>query len=151
MTLVSEASFNTSDEKYCCNGLYRIDWDSIIRCNFENNSHKVIGLTCHSNADLLFEQTKKYSPDFVAIDVIDSSHNLFNLCKKNNIELITGNDASSNIPFSNLDLAINAIVGTSGLRPTIELIKNGVDIALSNKESLVLGGHIIMPLANKKM
>jgi len=36
------------------------------------------------------------------------------------------------------------------LRPTIELIKNGVDIALSNKESLVLGGHIIMPLANKK-
>jgi len=116
----------------------------------KNNSHKVIGLTCHSNADLLFEQTKKYSPDFVAIDVIDSSHNLFNLCKKNNIELITGNHASSNIPFSNLDLAINAIVGTSGLRPTIELIKNGVDVALSNKESLVLGGHIIMPLANKK-
>jgi 1-deoxy-D-xylulose-5-phosphate reductoisomerase len=34
----------------------------------KNNSHKVIGLTCHSNADLLFEQTKKYSPDFVAID-----------------------------------------------------------------------------------
>ena len=116
----------------------------------KNNSHKVIGLTCYSNADLLFEQTKKYSPDFVAIDVIDSSHNLFNLCEKNNIELITGNDASSNIPFSNLDLAINAIVGPSGLRPTIELIKNGVDIALSNKESLVLGGHIIMPLANKK-
>jgi 1-deoxy-D-xylulose-5-phosphate reductoisomerase len=116
----------------------------------KNNSHKVIGLTCYSNADLLFEQTKKYSPDFVAIDVIDSSHNLFNLCKKNNIELITGNDASSNIPFSNLDLAINAIVGTSGLRPTIELIKNGVDVALSNKESLVLGGHIIMPLATKK-
>lgn len=115
-----------------------------------NNSHKVIGLTCHSNADLLFEQAKKYLPDFVAIDVIDSSHNLFDLCKKNNIEIITGNDASSNIPFSNLDLAINAIVGTSGLRPTIELIKNGVDVALSNKESLVLGGHIIMPLANKK-
>ena len=116
----------------------------------KNNSHKVIGLTCHSNADLLFEQTKKYSPDFVAIDVIDSSHNLFNLCEKNNIELITGNDASSKIPFSNLDLAINAIVGTSGLRPTVELIKNGVDVALSNKESLVLGGHIIMPLASKK-
>ena len=116
----------------------------------KNNSHKVIGLTCHSNADLLFEQTKEYSPDFVAIDVIDSSHTLFNLCKKYNIELITGNDASSNIPFSNLDLAINAIVGTSGLRPTVELIKNGVDVALSNKESLVLGGHIIMPLANKK-
>ena len=116
----------------------------------KDNSYNVVGLTCHSNANLLFEQAKKHSPDFVAIDVIDSSHELFNLCKENNIELITGSKASSNIPFKNLDLAINAIVGTAGLRPTIELIKNGVDIALSNKESLVLGGHIIMPLAHKK-
>ena len=116
----------------------------------KDNSYNVVGLTCHSNANLLFEQAKKYSPDFVAIDIIDSSHDLFNLCKENNIELITGSKASSNIPFKNLDLAINAIVGTAGLRPTIELIKNGVDIALSNKESLVLGGHIIMPLAHKK-
>tara|TARA_Y200000002_G_scaffold692_1_gene682 strand:- start:247 stop:1380 length:1134 start_codon:yes stop_codon:yes gene_type:complete len=115
----------------------------------KNKSHKVFGLSCYSNADLLFEQTKKYLPNFVAIDVIDSSHNLFNLCKENNIKLITGNNASSNIPFDNLDLAINAIVGTAGLQPTVELIKKGIDIALSNKESLVLGGHIIMPLAHK--
>ena len=115
----------------------------------KNKSHKVIGLSCYSNADLLFEQTKEYLPNFVAIEVIDSSHNLFNLCKENNIKLITGNNASCNIPFDNLDLAINAIVGTAGLKPTIELVNNGVDIALSNKESLVLGGHIIMPLAQK--
>ena len=115
----------------------------------KNKSHKVIGLSCYSNADLLFEQTKEYLPNFVAIEIIDSSHNLFNLCKENNIKLITGNNASCNIPFDNLDLAINAIVGTAGLKPTIELVKNGIDIALSNKESLVLGGHIIMPLAQK--
>ena len=115
----------------------------------KNKSHKVIGLSCYSNADLLFEQTKEYLPNFVAIEVIDPSHNLFNLCKENNIKLITGNNASCNIPFDNLDLAINAIVGTPGLKPTIELVKNGIDIALSNKESLVLGGHIIMPLAQK--
>ena len=115
----------------------------------KNKSHKVIGLSCYSNADLLFEQTKEYLPNFVAIEVIDSSHNLFNLCKKNNIKLITGNNASCNIPFDNLDLAINAIVGTAGLKPTIELVNNRIDIALSNKESLVLGGHIIMPLAQK--
>ena len=115
----------------------------------KSKSHKVIGLSCYSNADLIFEQTKEYLPNFVAIEVIDSSHNLFNLCKENNIKLITGNNASCNIPFDNLDLAINAIVGTAGLKPTIELVNNGVDIALSNKESLVLGGHIIMPLAQK--
>ena len=115
----------------------------------QSKSHKVIGLSCYSNADLLFEQTKEYLPNFVAIEVIDPSHNLFNLCKENNIKLITGNNASCNIPFDNLDLAINAIVGTAGLKPTIELVNNGIDIALSNKESLVLGGHIIMPLARK--
>ena len=115
----------------------------------KSKSHKVIGLSCYSNADLMFEQTKEYLPNFVAIEVIDPSHNLFNLCKENNIKLITGNNASCNIPFDNLDLAINAIVGTAGLKPTIELVNNGVDIALSNKESLVLGGHIIMPLAQK--
>ena len=115
----------------------------------KSKSHKVIGLSCYSNADLLFEQTKEYLPNFVAIEVIDPSHNLFNLCKENNIKLITGNNASCNIPFDNLDLAINAIVGTAGLKPTIELVNNGIDIALSNKESLVLGGHIIMPLAQK--
>jgi 1-deoxy-D-xylulose-5-phosphate reductoisomerase len=115
----------------------------------KSKSHKVIGLSCYSNADLIFEQTKEYLPNFVAIEIIDSSHNLFNLCKENNIKLITGNNASCNIPFDNLDLAINAIVGTAGLKPTIELVKNGIDIALSNKESLVLGGHIIMPLAQK--
>ena len=115
----------------------------------KSKSHKVIGLSCYSNADLIFEQTKEYLPNFVAIEVIDPSHNLFNLCKENNIKLITGNNASCNIPFDNLDLAINAIVGTAGLKPTLELVNNGVDIALSNKESLVLGGHIIMPLAQK--
>ena len=115
----------------------------------KSKSHKVIGLSCYSNADLIFEQTKEYLPNFVAIEVIDPSHNLLNLCKENNIKLITGNNASCNIPFDNLDLAINAIVGTAGLKPTIELVKNGIDIALSNKESLVLGGHIIMPLAQK--
>ena len=115
----------------------------------KSKSHKVIGLSCYSNADLIFEQTKEYLPNFVAIEVIDPSHNLFNLCKENNIKLITGNNASCNIPFDNLDLAINAIVGTAGLKPTIELVNNGIDIALSNKESLVLGGHIIMPLAQK--
>ena len=115
----------------------------------KSKSHKVIGLSCYSNADLLFEQTKEYLPNFVAIEIIDSSHNLFNLCKENNIKLITGNNASCNIPFDNLDLAINAIVGTAGLKPTIELVNNRIDIALSNKESLVLGGHIIMPLAQK--
>ena len=115
----------------------------------KSNSHKVIGLSCYSNSELLLDQIKEYQPQIVAIDKIDSSHELFDYCHHNNIKVYNGENSSSKIPFQNIDLAINAIVGTSGLKPTVELIKNGIDIALSNKESLVLGGHFIMPLAKK--
>lgn len=115
----------------------------------KSNSHKVIGLSCYSNSELLLDQIKEHQPQIVAIDKIDSSHELFDYCHQNNIKVYNGENSSSKIPFQNIDLAINAIVGTSGLQPTVELIKNGIDIALSNKESLVLGGHFIMPLAKK--
>ena len=115
----------------------------------KSNSHKIIGLSCYSNSELLLDQIKKHQPQIVAIDKIDSSHELFDYCHHNNIKVYNGENSSSKIPFQNIDLAINAIVGTSGLKPTVELIKNGIDIALSNKESLVLGGHFIMPLAKK--
>jgi 1-deoxy-D-xylulose-5-phosphate reductoisomerase len=115
----------------------------------KSNSHKVIGLSCYSNSELLLDQIKEHQPQIVAIDKIDSSHELFDYCNHNDIKVYSGENSSSKIPFQNIDLAINAIVGTSGLKPTVELIKNGIDIALSNKESLVLGGHFIMPLAKK--
>ena len=115
----------------------------------KSNSHKVIGLSCYSNSELLLDQIKEHQPQIVAIDKIDSSHELFDYCHHNDIKVYNGENSSSKIPFQNIDLAINAIVGTSGLKPTVELIKNGIDIALSNKESLVLGGHFIMPLAKK--
>ena len=115
----------------------------------KSNSHKVIGLSCYSNSELLLDQIKEHQPQIVAIDKIDSSHELFDYCHHNNIKVYNGENSSSKIPFQNIDLAINAIVGTSGLKPTVELIKNGIDIALSNKESLVLGGDFIMPLAKK--
>ena len=115
----------------------------------KSKTYNVIGLSCNSNSDLLFEQIKLFKPALVAINNIDLSHGLIKYCEKKNIKIIYGDNASSNIPLEDIDIAVNAIVGTAGLQPTIQLIENGVDIALSNKESLVLGGHIIMPLARK--
>ena len=115
----------------------------------KSKTYNVIGLSCNSNSDLLFEQIKLFKPALVAINNIDLSHGLIKYCEQKNIKLIYGDNASSNIPLEDIDIAVNAIVGTAGLQPTIQLIENGVDIALSNKESLVLGGHIIMPLARK--
>jgi 1-deoxy-D-xylulose-5-phosphate reductoisomerase len=115
----------------------------------KNNLYNVVGLSCNSNSNLLFHQVKSFNPTVVAINSIDLSHELINYCLKNNIKLIYGDNSSSNVSLDNIDIAVNAIVGTSGLEPTIRLIKNGIDVALSNKESLVLGGHIIIPLAKK--
>jgi 1-deoxy-D-xylulose-5-phosphate reductoisomerase len=115
----------------------------------KSKTYNVIGLSCNSNSDLLFEQVQLFKPALVAINNIDLSHGLIKYCEQKNIKLIYGDNASSNIPLEDIDIAVNAIVGTAGLQPTIQLIENGVDVALSNKESLVLGGHIIMPLARK--
>lgn len=115
----------------------------------KSKTYNVIGLSCNSNSDLLLEQIKLFKPALVAINNIDLSHGLIKYCEQKNIKLIYGDNASSNIPLEDIDIAVNAIVGTAGLQPTIQLIENGVDVALSNKESLVLGGHIIMPLARK--
>ena len=114
--------------------------------NQNNDQFKIVCLSCNGNADLLFEQTKHFMPEKIAINVLDINHPLRSFCKKNNIELITG-DNSSNLlsEYKNVDLVINSIVGTDGLVPTLNTVNNNIDLALSNKESLVLGGHLIMP------
>ena len=49
--------------------------------------------------------------------------------------------------LSNIDIILNSIVGYSGLEPTLKVIESGTDIALSNKESIVQAGHLVMNLA----
>ena len=115
--------------------------------NAHQDKFKVSCLSCRENANLLLDQVKQFMPIKVAIDKIDSSHPLNDFCKKRSIELIVGEDSSHVLSqYNEIDLAINSIVGSAGLIPTINTVSNGIDLALSNKESLVLGGHIIMPL-----
>ena len=115
--------------------------------NAHQDKFKVSCLSCKENANLLLDQVKQFMPIKVAIDKIDSSHPLNDFCKKRSIELIVGEDSSHILSqYNEIDLAINSIVGSAGLIPTINTVSNSIDLALSNKESLVLGGHIIMPL-----
>mgnify|MGYP001599560136 FL=1 len=107
-------------------------------------------LSCNSNADLLLEQTKEFMPKKIAINHLASLHPINDFCSNNNIELIVGKNSSDILSqFTEIDLAINSIVGTSGLIPTLNIVNNNIDLALSNKESLVLGGHLIMPKVKK--
>ena len=115
--------------------------------NAHQDKFKVSCLSCRENANLLLDQVQQFMPIKVAINKIDSSHPLNDFCKKRSIELIVGEDSSHILSqYNKIDLAINSIVGSAGLIPTINTVSNSIDLALSNKESLVLGGHIIMPL-----
>ena len=112
---------------------------------------QVVCLSCNSNADLLLQQVEKFMPKKVAINGMESNHPLNDFCKSHDIELIVGTNASHQLSqYDDVDLAINAIVGSEGLIPTFNIVSNNIDLALSNKESLVLGGHIIMPMTNNQ-
>jgi 1-deoxy-D-xylulose-5-phosphate reductoisomerase len=101
-------------------------------------------LTAGNNIDLLIEQAKKYQPDSVVIG--NTIH--YNLLKESlsdiPVKVYAGNEAIEQVVTgANIDTVLASMVGYSGLKPTIAAIKSGKDIALANKETLVVAGHII--------
>ncbi|MEG1608284.1 MAG: 1-deoxy-D-xylulose-5-phosphate reductoisomerase [Clostridia bacterium] len=106
----------------------------------------VYGLCCDKNIELLAAQIKKFCPKVVAVrDKIKASE----LKKNVDCEVLSGDDGIAELASRKVDVVVNALVGISGLTPTIFAIKAGNDIALANKETLVAGGDFVMPLAKK--
>ncbi len=110
---------------------------------------KVEILTGGSNIDLLTSQAKKFLPDSVVI----SNKNFYKQLKENlqntGIKVFAGEEALEQVVSdSGADVVIAAIVGYSGLKPTIAAIKSGKKIALANKETLVVAGEIISRLVS---
>jgi len=105
-------------------------------------------LTANSNADLLIEQALKYNPNSVVI-ADDSKYNYVSETLKNtNIKVFAGNKSIEQIvELDNINIVLNSLVGFAGFIPTINAIKTNKTIALANKETLVVGGEIIMNLA----
>jgi 1-deoxy-D-xylulose-5-phosphate reductoisomerase len=101
-------------------------------------------LVAGNNIDLLVEQAHKFQPDSVVIANKDHYHLLKESLQYTNIKIYAGNDAVEQVvASSSVDVVIAAIVGYSGVRPTIAAIKAGKKIALANKETLVVAGEII--------
>ena len=107
-------------------------------------------LYSNSNYRILYEQILNFSPQYACINDEKSYNKLVQLMKGNsNTKIIFGVKESIDfISSRKIDLILNAIVGIDGLKPTIAAIDNSLDIALSNKESLVLAGKIVMDKAN---
>ncbi|WP_036603250.1 1-deoxy-D-xylulose-5-phosphate reductoisomerase [Olivibacter sitiensis] len=107
-------------------------------------------LTAATNADLLIEQAKRYMPQVVVI----AKDSLYAYVKKQldawPIQVLAGCAAMEEVVLrDDVDMVLTAVVGFSGLKPTIAAISAGKDIALANKETLVVAGELIMRLARK--
>jgi 1-deoxy-D-xylulose-5-phosphate reductoisomerase len=107
-------------------------------------------LVAGNNVDLLIEQAHKFQPDCVVIANSDHYRQLKESLQYTNIKVYAGNDAVEQVvASSSVDVVIAAIVGYSGVRPTIAAIKAGKKIALANKETLVVAGELIGRLVSE--
>ena len=114
------------------------------------NKFKIVLLSANRNYKLLIEQAIKYKPETIIFGDINHKRNLEKGLKHEKIKIYYGEKALNNFTeFCNPSLVLTALVGKSGLIPTINAIKNNIDIALANKETLVVAGEIIMKLCEK--
>jgi len=107
-------------------------------------------LTANRNADLLIEQALKFGVNSVVITDESLYNKVFNALDPHDIKVFTGLDSICRlVAGSNIDIVLTAMMGFSGLKPTIAAIEAGKAIALANKETLVAAGEIVMSLAKK--
>ncbi len=112
---------------------------------------KIISLAAGSNIELLEKQIREFHPKLVCVYKEDAARQLREKIKDTNTQVVTGMEGLMEAAtVEEADIVVTAFVGMIGIRPTIEAIKAGKDIALANKETLVTAGHIIMPLAKEK-
>ena len=104
----------------------------------------VVALSANKNGKRLVKQAKKYHPDSVAIIDTNEATYVESALKNLNISILKGREGLLELSSRNdLDIMMNGLVGSSGMEPTLNAIQAGVDVALSNKESLVMAGDII--------
>jgi len=107
-------------------------------------------LTAHNNVELLAEQAIRFQPNTVVIGNKEHYSRLKEMLTKHPIKVFAGYDAIAQVAaMPSVDLVVAAMVGFSGLVPTVEAIKAGKSIALANKETLAAAGEIINDLVTQ--
>ena len=112
--------------------------------------YTVVGLTAHSNVDIIEAQARQLKPLFVAMSKEEAAADLKERLKDTNITVLSGSEGVCQVAATDCDIVLNSIVGIAGLLPTLSAIEAGHDIALANKETLVTGGEIVNRKAREK-
>jgi 1-deoxy-D-xylulose-5-phosphate reductoisomerase len=118
----------------------------VVRRNPER--FKVVGLSAGTNHELLIGQIREFLPPYVAIADEEAAADLREkLTGIRGVELLVGPEAAESLARdADADMVVNALVGSAGLPPTLSALQSGKSLALANKESLVVGGDLVMDL-----
>lgn len=111
---------------------------------------QIEAMTAYSNAKLLEKQAREFSPKVVSLTDESAAKDLKVRLADTNIKVLSGKDGLIEAAvIDGAQTVVTAVVGISGLEPTIAAIKAKKNIALANKETLVTGGHIVTALADE--
>ena len=111
----------------------------------KNLGIKVSGLSANSNIGLLEKQAREFKPRIISIGNKELAGELEKRLGGYEIEILYGVEGLEKVAsMQETDTVVTSIVGIAGLLPTLEAIKNGKNIALANKETLVTAGSIVM-------
>lgn len=120
----------------------------VVRKNPED--FDVVALTAGSNVERMAEQIAEFHPRYAVMKDEETADRLREVVKDFGCKIMSGMESFVEVStLPEISIVVAAMVGMIGLRPVIEAIQAGKDIALANKETLVTAGHIIMPLAKQ--
>jgi 1-deoxy-D-xylulose-5-phosphate reductoisomerase len=113
---------------------------------------KIVALAAGQNINLINKQIEKFKPKFVALKDKENAFKLGKILKKNkNIKILYGEEGLNEIASCDAaDIVLSAIAGAAGLMPTLAAIEAGKDIALANKETMVIAGEVVTKRAKKR-
>lgn len=111
---------------------------------------EVVALTASESVEKMAELIQRFCPSYAVMKNEEKAEELRKLLPSHSCEILYGMDGFVTVStLKNVDVVVAAMVGMIGLRPVMEAIRAGKDIALANKETLVTAGHIIMLLAKE--
>ena len=110
--------------------------------------YRVVGLSAHSNVELLAQQTRRYRPRFVAVTNGDSLARFRSLVNDLDLEILSGRDGLTELAqCEQADTVLTAVVGAAGLPSALAAAKAGKRLAIANKEPLVIAGELLTEAA----
>ena len=113
-----------------------------------NGDIEVLGISAGRNVKMLEEQAREFHPQLIAVWDENAAKDLAVRLSDMDVKIVSGMEGLlARMPQT--DILVTAVVGMIGIRPTMEGIKAGKDIALANKETLVTAGHLIIPMAKE--